>query len=121
MIKKNKIELGKKGEKIAAEYLNKNGYKILEMNYRCKLGEIDIIANKKNTYVFVEVKTRRNLRFGYPAEAINVKKRQHMLRTAQYYIQIFHLTNRNFRFDAIEIYFSDTEPPKINHIQNIFF
>ncbi|HHY91294.1 MAG TPA: YraN family protein [Clostridiales bacterium] len=121
MMKKNKIQLGREGEKIAASYLRRNGYQIVEMNYRCRFGEIDIVARQKNTYVFVEVKTRKNSYFGRPAEAIDSFKKQHMLKVAQYYIQCHRLDGHDFRFDAIEIYFSPLKKIQVNHIQNIIF
>jgi len=120
-MKKNKIQLGREGEKIAASYLSKKGYRILEMNYRCRFGEIDIVARQQNTYVFVEVKTRKSLYFGRPAEAIDCCKKQHMLKVAQHYIQYHRLTGYDFRFDAIEVYLSQLEKVQVNHIQNIIF
>lgn len=67
--------LGKSGEEAVAEYLKKNGYKILSKNYRCKLGEIDLIARDGKNLVFIEVKTRSGLRYGSPAAAVTLKNR----------------------------------------------
>ncbi|WZL74828.1 YraN family protein [Clostridiaceae bacterium 35-E11] len=114
-----RITLGMQGEKIAVEYLRKNHYKIVCSNYRCRFGEIDIIAYKNQTYVFVEVKTRKNLSFGRPIEAINYRKKIHLLNTAQYYIQVSNLNNYKFRFDAIEIMVLPNESPRVTHIENI--
>lgn len=72
----NNIQIGNIGEEAAADYLCKEGYVILERNYRRSIGEIDIIANNKETLVFVEVKTRSNTRYGFPAEAVHYHKRQ---------------------------------------------
>ncbi|QZY56642.1 YraN family protein [Crassaminicella profunda] len=111
--------LGVFGEQIAAEYLRKFQYKIVQLNYRCRFGEIDIIAYKNNTYIFVEVKTRRNLSFGRPIEAINKKKKIHLLKVGQYYMQRLKGKDYNFRFDAIEVMVDPLKPPSINHIENI--
>jgi len=108
----NRKELGNFGEKKAAEILETKGYKILTRNYKCKMGELDIIARKGYTIVFVEVKTRSNLKYGIPAEAVNNQKRVHMHRTATYYMTTNRITNVNVRFDVIEIY--------INHIEQVF-
>lgn len=116
---KNKKALGTLGEKIAANYLSKYGYKIIESNYRCRFGEVDIVAYKNDTYVFIEVKTRKNLSFGRPVEAINGKKKMHLIKIGQYYMQISNLKNCDFRFDAIEVMMYPREIPKINHIKNI--
>lgn len=115
----NSRNLGVLGEKIAAEHLKKSHYEVIKSNYRCRFGEIDLIAYKNNTYIFVEVKTRRSLSFGRPVEAINKEKRMHLLRTGQYYIQNFNLNGYNFRFDAIEVMVFHAKPPKVNHIENI--
>ena len=64
-------ELGKEGEDFAADYLQKQGYEIIDRNFECKQGEIDIIAKEKNEYVFIEVKTRQNFHYGMPCEAVN--------------------------------------------------
>lgn len=112
-------ELGILGEKKAAEYLHRLKYKIIHSNYRCRLGEIDIIAYKDGTYIFVEVKTRKNLAFGRPIEAINQNKRNHLLKVAQYYIQSFRLNHYNFRFDGIEVMVLPEKGIEIHHIKNI--
>ncbi|WP_408643039.1 YraN family protein [Thermosinus carboxydivorans] len=72
----NNIMMGKMGENAAADYLARNGYKILMRNYRCRIGEIDIVAERQGTIVFVEVKTRSSEKFGFPAEAVNYRKQQ---------------------------------------------
>lgn len=77
-----KQQLGKIGENLASEYLEKQGYLILERNFACRQGEIDIIAKDEKEFVFVEVKTRRSLKFGYPAEAVTNIKRKHMQKAA---------------------------------------
>lgn len=100
----NKKQLGSSGEDVAVKFLEKNGYKILHRNFRCKLGEIDIIAKEGNTIVFVEVKTRRNLKFGYPSEAVTAIKQKHMKRVAEYFILNLKSEDYTFRFDVVEVY-----------------
>ncbi|MDE5756056.1 MAG: YraN family protein, partial [Clostridia bacterium] len=91
------------GENIAVDYLKKQGYIILERNFSTKVGEIDIIAQDKDTIVFVEVKARENTKFGQPIESITPQKVRHIIRTAQWYITAKHKYNYPCRFDVIEI------------------
>lgn len=107
---------GKVGEDLARQYLENKGYKILEKNFKCKLGEIDIIAQDKNEIVFVEVKSRNVLTYGKPAEAIDNIKIKHIYKTSEYYLLIHKKLNENIRIDVIEIYF-DNQQAKINHIK----
>lgn len=111
-------EIGNFGEDVATNFLKEKGYKILEKNFSCKQGEIDIIAKDKKEIVFVEVKTRTNTNYGYPAEAVNVAKQKHIYNSAKYYIHINNLYNEFIRFDIIEIYFIKKNY-KINHIKLI--
>ena len=110
--------LGKTGEEIGTKYLIKNGYKIIIRNFRCRQGEIDIIAQDKNEIVFIEVKTRKNTNYGYPIDAVDKRKQKHILNASKYYIYINKLEKRNIRFDVIEIYKKDKF--YINHIKNIY-
>lgn len=109
--------LGKVGENLACRYLKEKGYKILCRNFRCRQGEIDIIAQDKNEIVFIEVKTRISLNSGLPSEAVNKQKKKHILKVSKYFIYINKLEGRNIRFDIIEIYKKDKF--YINHIKNI--
>ena len=107
------------GEKIANKYLVENGYQIIKKNFRCKQGEIDIIASKLNELIFIEVKTRRNIQFGYPCEAVGKTKQKHILNVAKYYMWRNNIIeNYNIRFDVIEVHYSNNY--YINHIQNCF-
>lgn len=85
MKKFNKI-VGNFSEKLAAEFLIQKGYSILELNFRNRLGEIDIICLKENILVIVEVKGRYNLNYGYPQESVNYKKQNSIIKTAYCYI-----------------------------------
>lgn len=96
-------DIGFLGENIAETYLKQTGYTILERNFRCKLGEIDIIGKNDNYICFIEVKTRCNSLYGSPGEAINYTKRIKIYNTAKMYIYKEKLFKLNFRFDVIEI------------------
>ena len=82
----NKV-FGAFGESLATEYLSENGYKVLERNFSCRSGEIDIIAIQEDTVAFVEVKTRSSEKFGMPSEAVSLTKQNRMVKTALYYMQ----------------------------------
>ena len=113
----NNIEKGKLGEEIASRYIISKGGKIIERNYRTKIGEIDLIVKTNNQLVFVEVKSRNSLNYGYPCEAVNYKKQRKIINVAKYYILNNSLENIPIRFDVIEIYLKDK---KINHLKNAF-
>ena len=113
----NNIEKGKLGEEIASRYIISKGGKIIERNYRTKIGEIDLIVKANNQLVFVEVKSRNSLNYGYPCEAVNYKKQRKIINVAKYYILNNSLENIPIRFDVIEIYLKDK---KINHLKNAF-
>lgn len=113
----NNIQKGRAGEMIALKYLIDNKANILETNYRINSGEIDIIAKINDELVFIEVKSRTNIKFGYPAEAVDYRKIRKIVNTAKYYILKNNLNNVPIRFDVIEIYLKDK---KINHIVNAF-
>ena len=94
---------GKASEIIAADFLKEKGYKILETNYKNKIGEIDVIALDGDYIVFVEVKARISQKFGHPFEAIDERKQQKIKMVASLYLTIKRKTNRKCRFDAIAI------------------
>jgi len=107
------LGLGGKGEKQAEKYLVSQGYDIVERNFRCKYGEIDIIARKGGVLVFVEVKTRSGSGFGMGFESVTQKKQEKLLLTAQAYMAGRPPTAA--RFDVVSI-----DSGKITHIQNAF-
>ena len=109
-------ELGKIGEHIAANYLTRLGYKIIERNFECKQGEIDIIALHKEELVFIEVKTRTNTFYGEASESVNKFKIKHLLNSIKYYIYKRNLQDEYIRIDIIEVYING-ENIKINHIK----
>ena len=90
---------------MAAEFLMRQGYEILERNFRVPGGELDLIAETDAVLVFVEVKTRSNDRFGQPAEAVDRRKQEHMRRAAAYYLMLYP-AEKEVRFDVIEIFAS---------------
>ena len=98
----DKIEKGKAGEDLAARFLLEKGYQILARNYRFKRSEIDLIAQKDNCLVFVEVKWRSTDAFGYPEEFVNEKKAAKILEGADQYIYEANW-NGNIRFDIVAI------------------
>ena len=118
MEKYNKI-IGNYGEDCAAKFLEKNKYKIIERNFSCKFGEIDIIAKDKNILVFVEVKSRTNEMYGTPAMAVNYYKRKNIVKTAKYYIMKNKLQNEFCRFDVVEILL-ENDDNNIRLIKNAF-
>lgn len=100
----NKRAVGTQFEQEAANYLAKNGYHILENNFRCKIGEIDLIAKNEGYLCFIEVKYRSGITKGYPAEAININKIRKITRTAQFYMLSHKIPqNTPCRFDAVVI------------------
>ncbi len=99
----NNIEKGKKGEDIAAVYLRKKGYRIVERNYRCRYGEIDIIAMDAGDIVFVEVKSRKSESFGSPEEAVSIVKQKKISNVALNYLQEKGITDHNARFDIVAV------------------
>ena len=98
-----KIITGKEGEKIAAAFLKKNGYRIIEINFRCPIGEIDIVAKEKNDLVFVEVKTRKSIELGYPEQAVGIRKQKKMSQLALWYLQKRKVADTNARFDVVAV------------------
>ena len=115
-----KQELGKCGEKIATKYLKENSYQIVQRNYRCRFGEIDIIAYKDNYLIFVEVKTKQNDKFGSPQAEVNLRKQKKLQQLARYYISQNQDQNIDFRFDVIGIMYRGVEDYKLSHLENAF-
>lgn len=111
----NNRETGRRYEQMAAAFLEQQGYRILEWNYRDRYGEIDLIARHGEVLVFVEVKYRKSLRQGDPAEAVDRKKQQRIHHTAQYYLYTHRMTDIPCRFDVVSIL-----GDQIRLIQNAF-
>jgi putative endonuclease len=111
--------LGKEGERIAERFLKKKGYKLVERNYRCAAGEIDLILLDRRVIVFVEVKTRTGHGFGTPLEAVEFRKQRKMIHAAQYFLSAKGLHQREARFDVVGISWPQSEP-LVEHIENAF-
>lgn len=115
---KNNRTKGVIGEEIAVKHLKLKGYEILDRNYRTNIGEIDIVAIKHDLLIFVEVKARTNINYGYPYEAVNWKKQEKIIKTSYIYIKHKQLDKYQIRYDIIEVFLQ--KKPKINHIENAF-
>ena len=119
--KKNKRQTGAYYEQAAGRYLEQLGYEILEYNYRCRSGEIDIIAKDGAYVVFCEVKYRADSRKGDPLEAVDARKQNVIFRCAMYYLAEHHLNDVPCRFDVIGIQGPDgSEDAKVTYIKNAF-
>jgi len=114
-------QLGKKGEDVAARHLKKNGYRILNRNYTCSLGEIDIIAMDGDVLVFVEVRSRSGESFGLPQESVTTRKQFKLRQLAWYYLKAEGKTGHSCRFDVIAVLFNGrSEVKRLDHIENAF-
>ncbi|WP_242984084.1 YraN family protein [Clostridium putrefaciens] len=120
ILKSQKKALGYHGESLALNHLILQGYEIIEANFFCKLGEIDIIARDNKYICFVEVKTRYGPHICTALESITYSKTQKIKKAAKFYIQQNNLHKNFFRFDAIEILLNEYSTPKINLIKDAF-
>lgn len=112
--------IGKKSEDLAEAFLRKHGCIILAKNFRCKFGEIDIIARQGQETVFVEVKSRSNSNYGFPQESVTKAKQDKIRKVALYYLKVNSLMDRNCRFDVVCIYLSPEGREKIEWIKDAF-
>lgn len=108
----DKISLGSFGEEMAVNFLKRKGYSILEKNFKCRIGEIDVIAEKENRIHFIEVKTRTNHIFGTPAESVGKKKMEKIRKVAAVYLLCNKKQNYQVQFDVVEFTW--------NHIKQAF-
>jgi putative endonuclease len=119
-MKYNKI-LGAFGEDIACSYLEEQGYRILERNFSCKVGELDIVAIDGETLSFVEVKCRTGVVYGNPSEAVSYSKQGKIVKAALFFMTKYKLFDYMCRFDVIEVLTDGTkEDTRINLIKNAF-
>lgn len=114
------LDLGRRGEQIAAEHLRNNGYRILEQNWRFKHAEIDIIAEKGGELVFVEVKTRTGDWYGDPEVAVDWRKERYLQRASAAYINLKRYDGE-IRFDILAITFRENSSHDLYHIEDAFF
>lgn len=120
-MKKYNKEIGTYGENIAKDFLITNGYKILDMNYRNKHGEIDIICKLNNIIIFCEIKSRYTNSFGSPIESVTYYKQKQIINLSQFYIIRNKLLNYDIRYDIIEIILNNINASyTLNHVKDAF-
>ncbi|RMF67146.1 MAG: YraN family protein [Calditrichaeota bacterium] len=112
--------IGDLGERLAAEFLEKRNYEIVERNFRWERGEIDIIARKEDLLVFVEVKTARTQTFGAPETWVDKRKQQQIGMAAERYLQLHDIQNVDCRFDVVAVT-RHAQQWQIRHIENAFW
>lgn len=118
----DKKTIGKWGENVACDYLKNEDYNILDRNFSCRQGEIDIIAYdlKSNEVVFFEVKTRTSFNYGIPSEAVNKTKQKHILNSVKYYLCCKGIHDMYIRIDVIEIVIDkENNRYKLNHLKSV--
>ena len=112
-------DTGNLGEKLAREFLRERGYDILETNYRCREGEVDIVARHEDSLVFVEVRAKTSREFGSPEESITPAKQERLKATASHYIQTHDNLPTSWRIDVVAIELSPRgKPSRIELIEN---
>ncbi|RLB42962.1 MAG: YraN family protein [Deltaproteobacteria bacterium] len=116
---KDRIKLGNKGEELALKVLRKMGYKPLVSNFRCSLGEIDLVAKDGETLVFIEIKTRRHRSLGYAKEAVHRRKQRQISRAALVYMKQNRCENIRARFDVVAVNLT-SHGPDIEVIKDAF-
>ena len=113
-------ELGRRGERAAAEYFGRIGYEVLETNYTCPFGEADIVARDGRTLVFVEVKTRSGVAKGFPSEAVDARKRARYEKIAGWYLGDYEEVNIPVRFDVVALMVVAPDRAFLRHYKNAF-
>lgn len=108
---------GRRGEEIAAAYFARRGYSILQRNWRCSAGELDIVMEKEDTLIFVEVRTRHGRRFGTAEESVTPAKQARLIELAQTYLQQEQAPHSSWRIDVAAVQLGSGSP-QINHIKN---
>ncbi len=115
------LRLGARGEKLAARYLRRHGFKILYRNFRGRQGgEIDLVCRERDTLVFVEVKTRTREDFGRPLEAVNAAKQRRISLGGLAWLRLLGNPDILFRFDVVEVTIAGEQPPRIELVRNAF-
>ncbi len=110
---KERLDFGNKGEKAAASFLKKRGYRILKKNFRASIGEIDLIAEHKDVLVFIEVKSRTNQSFGHPSLAVTPAKQKKIAQTAQVFLMKYPVKGRQIRFDVVSVLPGKEDPDSL--------
>ena len=114
----NRVVTGQVGERAAAAHLERTGHRIVERNFRCAYGEIDLVAEEENEIAFVEVRTRTSSAFGSPEESISWQKRQRMTRCALAYLSERHVQDRRWRIDVIAIQLERGRVTRLEHYRH---
>jgi len=114
------LDLGTRGEVLAGKYLRRAGYRLLVKNFRCRCGEIDLVAEEGGNLVFVEVKTRSSADFGHPLEAVDRRKQGQLIRAAHVYLKEQEAEERFCRFDVVSVTFDGNGTPVIELVKNAF-
>jgi putative endonuclease len=113
-------ELGAHGERIAAAYLSRAGLRVLDRNWRCREGELDIVAREGSALVFCEVKTRRGLGFGHPVEAVTPAKQRRLRLLAQRWLAAHDEHAPDLRFDVVGVLVRPAAPALVTHLRAAF-
>lgn len=111
--------LGRTGEELAGRWLERAGWQILDRNWRCRTGEIDLVALDGDDLVVVEVKTRRSLRLGHPAEAVTARKLSRLRVLAGLWLAEHEVRTAGVRVDVIAVWLPEGGPPRIDHRQGV--
>ncbi len=111
-------QFGNEGEDFAAKFLIEKGYAIVDRQWKCLYGEIDLVCKQNNEWVFVEVKSRNDDAYGFPEDAVTAIKRRHLAACADAYLTEHHQGDVSWRVDVIAIEF-DQSPPNVVHIEAI--
>ncbi|GAB4424509.1 MAG: YraN family protein [Anaerolineae bacterium] len=111
-------QTGQHGEEIVARYFAGQGYTIVARNWRCAVGELDLVLEKESTLVFVEVRTRRSARYGSPEESVTAAKQAKLVELAHTYLQQLPPPHPAWRIDVAAVWLRPGHPPRVNHIEN---
>ncbi len=114
------MKLGPRGEQMAADYLTRRGYRVVARNYRCRGGEIDLVAVDDDIVVFVEVKTRASDDAANPEVAVHLEKRRRLTRAGRHFVARHRLHEKPCRFDVLAIVDRGTGTPQIEHFEDAF-
>jgi putative endonuclease len=113
-------ELGALGERIAVAYLTDRGLRVLDRNWRCREGELDIVAREDHALVFCEVKTRRGVGYGHPVEAVTFVKQRRLKLLAQRWLAAHDEHARDLRFDVVGVLLRPERPALVTHLRAAF-
>lgn len=112
--------LGTRGETVACSFLRDHGYEVVEKNYKCKIGEIDLIARRNGRLAFIEVKTRSSAHRGMPQEAVDLKKQEKIFKVAAWYLKEKKMGSVQLAFDVVAILWNEKDAPEIRLIADAF-